>query len=320
MLPRLRVTCIAAALALGAAPSVALAQPASPLLVKAEAAALFERGLADFEAARFQQALPALERSYELDPALGTLLYLADCHARLGHTATAWAGFRTAGAAATRTNDRRAKAAIERAAELEKGLSYLTVRPAPGGPKDQEVRRDGQVLSAGSWGVPVPVDPGSHVVEIVAPGRNAVRRELTVGPAEKAVVDLPPLVDPPPAAPRPAVPAPNPAGSAPAPPPQTSSGSTARKIGFGAIGVGALVGGIGGYLAFTKATEANEATTRAAYDTAAGERRNGLILVGVGVAAVGAGIVTIVLNPSPQHTIRLEPTQGPLGARISGSF
>lgn len=312
------VPALALGLALAAAPSVAHAQGSPALLAKAEAAALFDKGLRAFEAGRFAEALTALERSYELDPALGTLLYLADCHAQLGHTASAWAAFRSAVAMATRTNDRRAKAAGERAAELEKSLPYVTIRPAPGGPSDQEIRRDGQIVAAASWGVAVPVDPGPHVIEITAAGRKPVRRELRVAAGEKAVVDLAPLVDA--TAPPPAV-TPEPSPKRPPPPPADAPPSTAtRTVGYGAVGVGLLAGAIGGYVWITKTSEANDAKIRADYDDAASARRTGMIVAGVGGALAVAGVVTIALSPKPEHTVRLQPAPGVFGARLTGSF
>src|SRR5262245_43916079 len=67
-----------------------LAWPASAsaqLLDPAEA--LFDKGVADMEAKRFDEACPAIEQSYQLDPRLGTLFTLAECEAARGRIATA---------------------------------------------------------------------------------------------------------------------------------------------------------------------------------------------------------------------------------------
>src|SRR4051812_33677422 len=50
---------------------------------------LFDQGLADLEAGRFEQACPAIEQSYQLDPRPGTLFTLAECESQRGRLATA---------------------------------------------------------------------------------------------------------------------------------------------------------------------------------------------------------------------------------------
>src|SRR5438046_959901 len=70
-----------------AAPSVAAAAP--PSGARPDPQALFDGGVADMEAGRFEKACPAIETSYHLDPRAGTLFALAECEAQRGRTATA---------------------------------------------------------------------------------------------------------------------------------------------------------------------------------------------------------------------------------------
>src|SRR4051812_40759119 len=55
----------------------------------AAAEALFNRGLADMEAGRYEAACKAIEESLHLDPRPGTLFSLAVCESKWGHVATA---------------------------------------------------------------------------------------------------------------------------------------------------------------------------------------------------------------------------------------
>src|SRR6185369_9862964 len=50
---------------------------------------LFNRGVAQMEAGAYEDACPAIEQSYKLDPRPGTLFALADCEAKRGRLATA---------------------------------------------------------------------------------------------------------------------------------------------------------------------------------------------------------------------------------------
>ena len=49
----------------------------------------FQRGTAAMAAGRFDEACPAIEESYKLDPRPGTLFTLAECEAQRGRIATA---------------------------------------------------------------------------------------------------------------------------------------------------------------------------------------------------------------------------------------
>jgi hypothetical protein len=59
----------------------------------------------------------------------------------------------------------------------------LTIRVAPeaAGTQGLAIKRDGMLQAPASWGVPMPVDPGEHVVEASAPGRKSLRIAIKVG-------------------------------------------------------------------------------------------------------------------------------------------
>jgi tetratricopeptide (TPR) repeat protein len=221
---------------------------------KATAEALFEEGAALVEKGEFAPACEKLAASQELDPALGTLLRLADCYDRLGKTASAWASFKQA-AAMARTSaqaDREAMAA-ERAADLEARLSRLTVVVTNQSAGDSlRVRLDGVEVPRASWGSALPVDPGSRRLEVDAPGYEPWSQQLAIaaGPATQKV-EVPPLVSAPEAAAPPAGETP----SALAASEQERPGGTQRTFAYvlGGVGLAALAtGGVFGYLAYDK--------------------------------------------------------------------
>src|SRR5262245_18824387 len=76
---------------------VLLAAAATPVQAdSATAQAAFTQADALAKQGKWAEACPLYEASYQADPQLGALLYLAECHERIGKTATAWAEFNDA--------------------------------------------------------------------------------------------------------------------------------------------------------------------------------------------------------------------------------
>ena len=93
---------------------------------RATAEALFQEAKKLKAAEEYDAACPKFAASQKLDPALGTLLNLADCHEQQGLTASAWAEFLEAATLARRAGQaERAKVAKERATALEGRLTRL---------------------------------------------------------------------------------------------------------------------------------------------------------------------------------------------------
>jgi hypothetical protein len=165
---------------------------------KATAEALFNEGRSLMAEGRYEEAIPKLEASQDLDPGLGTLLNLAECYERVGRTASAWAEYREVAALARQTGAReREQLAEQKSLELEPKLSKLAIGVAPGvDPTALRITRDGSVVRTAELGILIPVDPGTHTVEVTAPGKTPWSTSVEVsGNADSQSVEIPPLVD-----------------------------------------------------------------------------------------------------------------------------
>jgi hypothetical protein len=185
---------------------------------QAEANLLFDEGRAAMAQRDYAQAIGKLEQSQQLDPAVGTLLNLAECYVAVGRSASAWVTYREAASLASGTKQRdRERFASRKAQELEPRLSHLEVVVKP------EARAPGLVITRGAisipeglWGSSIPVDPGTQHLEARAPGRAPWTLDVNVGEsADKVRVEVP-LLEP---ADSPATSAPPAPASAPLPQP-----------------------------------------------------------------------------------------------------
>jgi tetratricopeptide (TPR) repeat protein len=139
---------------------------------KAAAEALFREGRALLEQGELEQACAKLDQSLRLDRSPGTLLNLADCHARQGRTATAWAEFLEAARLAQDTGWQAGSSEAKRRAEtLEPSLSRLTVQIGES-VDGLVISLDGTSLEQAALGSGLPIDPGEHALSAEAPGRK----------------------------------------------------------------------------------------------------------------------------------------------------
>jgi hypothetical protein len=166
---------------------------------------LFDRGVEDLEAGRFETACPAIEESYKLDPRPGTLFTLAECEAKRGRVATALRRYEDYLALyETLSADKRAKQGdreqVARAQKLALGAQVpeLILALPPDAPQDTQVTIDGVGVERSELGVRIRVDPGDHVVNARAPGGpfSTARITLQVG-EKKGIALVVPVVDKP---------------------------------------------------------------------------------------------------------------------------
>jgi hypothetical protein len=182
----------AAALVVGA--TVTLAPPARAQSTSAAAQALFDEGRRLSREGDVPLACTKFAESQRIEPAGGTLLNLAACHARMGKTATAWAEFKNALEQARRENrDDRVQEATRQIERLEPHLPRLTlVVTAPIAPS-LAIRFDGTELGPSSWGTAMPVDPGEHQLSADAPGYLSWNRTASFAADGESRVTVPAL-------------------------------------------------------------------------------------------------------------------------------
>jgi hypothetical protein len=272
----------------------------------ATAQALFDEGKRLMGLGNYAEACPKLVESQRIDPGGGTLYAIALCHEGEGKTATAWADFNMALAEARR--DRRADreaAAEARIRALEPKLARVRIVAAAKGP-GLEIRRDGTRVGEAQWATPLPIDPGPHTFEAIAPGKKAWQKTVDItGGGSTTDVEVPALEDAPVVAPPPALP---PKPELPTPP--RSDGSTQRTWAFVAGGVGLAAGVIGLGFGLSARSKWNEATaacpnkrcldgTKVSLGRDAGTAADvSTVLVTVGAVSVVAAVVLWLTAPS----------------------
>jgi hypothetical protein len=212
---------------------------------KIAAETLFREGVRLMDQGDYAAACPKLEASEELDMAVGTLLYLADCYEQSGRLASAWARFSEARSLAHAQNmAERERIAAERVVALEPRLSRVTLVVPAARPAGFSIRLGGAAIPAPSWGSALPIDPGEVELEAVAPGYEAFRTRLQIpsepGPITAVIPELEPTPQPVEIAPAPV--------SQPKTAPkikQVDAGKAWRTVGLTLVGVGgaALIGG-----------------------------------------------------------------------------
>ncbi len=296
---------------------------------KAAAEALFQQGKSLMEQKQYAEACEKFRASQELDAGLGTLLHLADCYEKEGRTASAWATFEEAASvAASRGDTNRNDIAQGRASSLKPHLSYIVIRAAVQPPAGAVVTRDGRAVPSAVWGVPVPVDPGTTVIEVTAPGYQSAKVQVTVPARAPAPVEVTlPALTPAPPSETPTEPASSsgtPTASAPttptAPPPAPDleqPGDSQKTIGLilGGVGVVALgvaaVFTVSGYSDYQESLDdcdpSNENVCGVQGKSLRDDARSSLdlatIIGGAGVAVLGTGVVLYVTAPaSPAAT------------------
>jgi hypothetical protein len=155
----------------------------------AAAEALFQQAKTLTEQQRYDEACPKFAASYKLDKALGTLLNLADCEEHISHVASAWAHWGEAVELAQKTGDARAAFASSHRDALVKRLPMLQLDVAAPSPT-LEVYRDGVKIDPAAYGVPLPSDPGGHVVTVRRGADVIAERRVVVREAQTSNVAL----------------------------------------------------------------------------------------------------------------------------------
>jgi len=305
---------------------------------EAAARALFAEGRRLVDAGNYVEACPKFEESLRLDPGTGTSFNLADCFEHVGKTASAWARFLDVAAASKAAGQtERERVARLRAERLEPTLARMVVE-VKGTEPELVVKRDGVVVGAASWGVPVPVDAGSHAMEATAPGKRAWSNTATVaeGPTT-LVVEIPELeaLPPPEIAPAgvAAPPVPAPRAAADSPPKERA---VLPVVALGALGAAAAATSVIFFLNMSSKNQeaeglcpANNCRTsdeKTEHDNLVDEARRDRTVGYVSAGVAGAALLTAAVlwwqpfsSRGPQRVaarLQVRPSFGPLAAKV----
>jgi hypothetical protein len=304
------------------APAFAYAADGRSPAVTAMAEALFKEGKKLLAEQKVAEACRKFESSYRIDPAPGTLINLALCHEQEGKLATAWGEFNESLQIAKKTNRAdRMKIAREHISTIEPLLSRFVVIVPDGAAKIAlTVEMDGVPLEEGAWGTAIPIDSGEHKAIVRAPKHKTWEKQVVVEQSKVATVVVPKLERIP----------------DPAPPPQ--GGKWKIPVGISALGVSAVLFGIGGYFGVRALTLGREVTTECndlvcseatwqKIDDGRGAATAANVLIGVGLAAAATGTFFLITAPRaakepPPPTaffrFSLGPTEQSMG--IGGTF
>ena len=297
---------------------------------KAEAQGLFDIGKKLMLEGKFEEACPKLADSLRIDPAIGTMLFLADCYESVGRTASAWAEFREAQAVAARQMDLRERVARDRANALEGRLTKLVIIVSSPAAADLRVKRDGLDVGEALWGAAIAVDPGVHAISVSAPNKKDWTTSVTMGLAGSPSSVTVPLLEDALVASAPVNPAPAPAYTLP--PEPRNAGQTQRLLGISLASVGVLGIGIGtvtGLLAKSKLDASNSGHCEKATNycdaqglgmrnTALTEATISTFTVGLGLAALVGGAALYFTAPKRDATVvSLLPSAGPQGGGLA---
>lgn len=307
----------------------------------AAADALFKDARKLMAAKKYDEACPKFAESMHLSQRLGTLLNLATCHEKQGKTASAWAEFNHAVAMAKQAHSRaREKYAKRHAKHLEKRLARLTFA-VPASLSGATLKLDGEEIGSSVWGTPLPVDPGTHQIEVEAPGKKPWSKQVQVKDEPGTTKLEVPMLEDAPAAP--AAPSPKKAGPAPAKPvEQQSAGASSgmgHTLGWVSLGVGVIGVGVGSYFGLRTFSKKSDADSHCGH--AIGQSSDTLcdaqgvdlrsqahtsatistIGFAVGAVGVGAGIVLLLTGHSTAHegghAMWIAPAVGPHGGALN---
>lgn len=281
----------------------------------ATAEALFSAAREDMARGDVREACRKFEESQRLDPAVGTVINLAACLEKLGKLSSAWEKWQQAQRLLAPTDERLATV-VQRAKAVDQRLPRLTIRLAPNSPLSVTVLRDGVQLGSVALSVPLPVDPGLHVLVVRAPGYEDRRYEIDMREGEQREITLAVAAEKQPAKPTAPSPTPQPVAPPPASKDPKPSANAQPILGYALLGTGAaaaIVGGVAGIVALNKKSDMDaDCSTRggqrecgAAGLSAAdsGKTYATVSNIAFAVAALGLGAgtyFTFFADPSPQ--------------------
>ena len=304
-LARVVATSLLATAALGPIP-FARAQATEGEL--AAARNLFDEALTLEDAGRWADALERVKKVAAVKTPAAVRFHLALCNEKLGHLVAAFNEFRRAEADAAAEGSPDAKRieanSRKHAEDLKARIPTLILR-LPAGVQGVEAKIDGALIGPALFGAPIPLDPGSHTIDVRAASRTPFSEVVVLAERETGRVVVVRL------APRPeetsAVEA-------------TTSGSPWSWIALG-IGATSLAGA--GVMYGLRASAISDLDSACAPSRSQcpddkselhqrGKAYNlvGNVLLGVGIVAAGTSVALFVLGPSKSSSSLGKPSGG----------
>jgi hypothetical protein len=182
----------ATALALGfASPAFAQVNDAQ----RAAARDLFKAGDQAQRAGQFADALDKFQRAQQVYPAPTNLLRIAECDAALGRLVESAEAYREVQRTPLPPGSPPAfQAAVDQAkaelSQVEPRVPRLTVQVQPSGVQNPQMQIDGQSVPAALLGEPMPLDPGTHKLAVIAPGYASTEQSVDLKDRENKTVTL----------------------------------------------------------------------------------------------------------------------------------
>lgn len=285
--------------------------------------------LEDQKARNFARACIALKKAYREDPRPSTLFLLAQCYDQWGQVATAAVLYEDYEAAFDKLSEEEQKAegdredvASKRRSELEKRIPKVVLRVPREAPESTRVLRrpsEGGPPVPVAIGIPLPVDPGEHVLVTQVPGRSEAFTKFTLKEGENKIVDI---NIPPPTADGDPTKKPKPIQPVPTLTPPLDPGVSGRRVAayaLGGVGIAGIIGGVvTGAITYAQKDPISQnclvanpkicnQTGEAAKKTADITGLVSTVLFPVGVVGLGVGAILYFTEPPPSKFGRAEP-------------
>ncbi|MCU0693664.1 MAG: PEGA domain-containing protein [Polyangiaceae bacterium] len=312
-----------AACLLAAIPTVAPSAARAQELTAQQARSLFQEARALIAGGDYATALVKLERVATFKRTPQVVYYVGVCHEKTGKLVMALGAYRIAladaQAAGTHEVVREAQASVAR---LEPRIPLLTLTKGQGA-QAATIQVDGKEIGDAAMAEPMPLDPGTHVIEAHAQGFKPFRRETTLSEGDKPSIEVA-LVektdDAPPASGADTTDAPTEGDNSSADLGQTASEAGSSTLGWIVTGVGVAALATSGYFFAQRSSAMSDlddqcgpdrdqcpASAKGTYDD--GKKYTTLGNIALGVGAVGVVTGVIILVTSGGSSSEQEPSQ-----------
>lgn len=312
---------------------VAAFATSTPALAGSEADRLFTLGRRASDMGKYATACSLFRESYQLEPAVGTLLNLGDCEEQQNHVAASLEYYQTALSRLSVTDDRLGPLRT-RIEAIERRSGQLEMRLGEGAPRDAKVLVDGEAMPPEKLKTPLALFAGGHLVVVTAVGYRGSRQTVDLAAGEKKTIFL---------WPGPQLDAAELAFAGEdrievAEAEQQRHARTMRIVGWSTVGAGAAslwVGSVTGLFAIDRESLRSENCNASNVCNATGVEaaKSGSTLATVstitlaaGAVAVGAGVYLLLSNPNdgaratPATVLRAAPTVGGAAVMFEETF